>query len=320
MPYPAGMPPAHSLSRLAEELLPVLYQHRLMTTSQLHQLMQPHTAHAVYVRRQLNRLRELQLVETTLRRRGGRGELAWYCTGLGAEVVEASGEVRPRSHRLTEQTAAFQLQEHTLAVNATGLAFVAAARAAGHECGPLDWEPELAHRLRDGDSRIGDEAFLVPDAVLSYIHRQHSTRTIANFFLEIDRATMTPDRLVDKLRAYARYQSYHPTPIVTGRPRTGSGTPGGGAAWRNRYPVFPRVLFVLAGAPPAALDRRIADLRALAAADSRLQRAAQRLTAGVTTLHQLQTAGPWEPIVVPVFGEDATLTTALLHAPAAEAA
>ncbi|MEU3464613.1 replication-relaxation family protein [Streptomyces sp. NPDC006733] len=318
MAYPAGMLRTHGLPQLAEQLLPVLYQHRLMTTSQLQQLLQPHTTYPVYLRRQLNLLRNLQLAGATVRRRGGQGELAWYCTSAGADLVEAAGEVRPRAYRMTEQSAASQLQEHTLAINATGLAFVQAARRAGHECGPLDWEPELAHRLRDGDSRTGDEAFLVPDAVLSYIHRHRNTRTICSYFLEIDRATMTPDRLADKLRAYARYQSYHPTP-TTGRSRTGAASAGSGAAWQDRYPAFPRVLFVLTGAPTATLHRRTADLRALAAADTRLRRAAARLPAGVTTLHQLQTAGPWEPIITPVFGDDATPTNAMLHAAAPSA-
>ncbi|MGW5355274.1 replication-relaxation family protein [Streptomyces sp. NPDC004031] len=299
---PAGR---RGLSRLAEDVVPVLYQHRLMTTRQLHHLLQPHVTTPVYLRRELARLRALGLADFTLRNRGGgQGEHAWYCTAAGADVAEAGGEVTVRVFRMTEQAAASQLQEHTLAVNDTGLAFVRAARIAGHGCGPLDWEPELSHRYRDGESRTGDDAFLIPDAVLRYDHRGPGGRaTFLTLFLEIDRATMSPVRLLDKLRAYGRYQSY--IPAATGRPgaRPASTT----EAWKSRYGVFPPVLFVFAAGARGsarALVRRTADVRALAAGDGRLRRVAGRLRAGVTTLEQLQGPGPWAPVVVPVFGED----------------
>ncbi|NUS15654.1 MAG: replication-relaxation family protein [Streptomyces sp.] len=312
MPYPATDLPHRGLTQLAEQLVLVLYQHRLMTTSQLHRLLQPHVTTPVYLRRQLARLRERGLVGSTLRNRGGgQGELAWYCTPGGAEIAEASGQVRVRAYRMTEQAAASQLQEHTLAVTETALAFIAAARLAGHECGPLDWEPELAHRCRDGEGRIGNEAWLVPDAVLHYVHRTKTRSTFLTYFLELDRATMHPERLRDKLSAYARYQTYVPA-TAGGRGRSGPAPTT--EAWRSRYSVFPPVLFVLTGASPTALARRTADLRALAAADSRLRRASGRLHAGVTTLEQLQAAGPWSPIIVPVFGDDPVPTDALSYA------
>ena len=301
MPYPAGLlPRSRGLTRLAEEVLPVLYQHRLMTTGQLHRLLQPHAKWPVYLRRQLALLRQLGLADATVRHRGGQGELAWYCTSLGADVVEAAGEVTVRAYRMSEQAAASQLQEHTLAVNDTGLAFVEAARRLEHDCGPLDWEPERAHRLRDGDSRLGDDAFLIPDAVLSYVHHDAGQRRLLTFFVEIDRATEATAKLAGKLRAYARYQEYMPSP-VTGRVRVAA-TAAGREAWRDRYAAFPRVLVVLTGAQPTALARRIADLRALAAADARLRRASGQLTAGATTLDQLQADGPFARIITPIFG------------------
>jgi hypothetical protein len=62
------------------------------------------------------------------------------------------------------------------------------------------------------------------------------------YFLELDRATENPVRLAGKLRNYARYLDYTPLPPPgrgrpTGRTRT--------EAWRDRYPAFPRLLFVL---------------------------------------------------------------------------
>ena len=304
MPYPTDTRRHHrGLSRLAQEVLPVLYQHRLLTTRQLHQLLQPATKHAVYLRRQMAVLRERGLAASTVRNLGGQGELVWYCTPAGCEVVEAAGEVTRRAFRMSEEAAANQLQEHTLAVNDTGIAFVDAARRHGHDCSPWDWEPEQAHRYRDGDS------YVIPDAVLSYVHQAAGRRRMLTFFLELDRATENPVRLAGKLRNYARYLDYVPLP-APGRGRPTSRTHA--QAWRDRYPAFPRLLFVLTGASSAALARRTGDLRALAAADALLRRAADRLLAGVTTLEQLQSRGPWEPIVTPVFG-DPVLTDVLLQ-------
>lgn len=312
MPYALTVePPQYGLTALAEQLLPVLYRHRLMTTGQLHRLLQPHVVHPTYLRRQLTRLRERGLVDAVVRNRGGgQGQQAWYCTPAGADVVEAARELTARPYRMTEHNASSQLQEHTLAVNDTGIAFVEAARAAGHDCGPLDWEPEVAHRFRDGEARADDDAFLTPDAVLSYVQRNGPRATAITYFLEIDRATEGPAQLADKLRAYARYQTYIPTAPVASRARPDAG----GEAWRGRYATFPLVLFVLTGATEAAMMRRAADVRALAAADSRLRRAAHRLPAGITTLRQLQKPGPWEPVVIPVFGNNATPTDALSYA------
>ncbi|SEO89448.1 replication-relaxation family protein [Actinacidiphila rubida] len=288
-----------------QALLPVLYQHRLVTSTQLKQMLTPHAANADYVRKQLHRLRERQMVAATLRRHGSGTEMAWYCTALGADVVEAAGEVTRRTYRMSEAAAAGQLQEHTFAVNDTGIAFMDAARASGHQCGPLDWEPELAHRLRDGDSRVGDDAWFVPDAVLRYVHDEADRRMLLTYFLEVDRATMGPARLADKVRAYARYLTYVPAPAA-GRSRGTAPSSPGTEAWRERYPVFPRLLFVLTGATDVGLRRRIDDLRSLAAADPRLRRSSARLIAGATTLQLLQDHGPWEPIVTPIFGDPTT--------------
>ncbi|MEV0604640.1 replication-relaxation family protein [Streptomyces sp. NPDC050315] len=309
--------PVGGLSPLAQELLPVLYRHRLLSTSQLHQLLTPTATSSRYLRRLLGRLRAERLVAATERRTVGRSELLWYATPLGCEIVEAGRELAPRAYRMTEQAAAGQLQEHTLAVNATGLAFVTHARRLGDDCGPLDWDPELAHRIRDGEDRLGDEAFLVPDAVIRYVRSDREQRMLLTFFAEIDRATMSVADLAGKLTRYARYSSYVPQVLVGGRRRTVRTTTR--EAWRDRYPAFPRILLVLTGAPPAALARRTADLRALAAADGRLHHAAGQLQAGITTLTQLQQHGPFAPIVTPVLG-DPVPTDVLMRQPSAAAA
>ncbi|MFI9358644.1 replication-relaxation family protein [Streptomyces lydicus] len=307
MPRPRFLDPTdRGLSQLGQEILPVLYRHRLLTAGQLTQLLRPAATSTRYIRRQLEVLHGRGLVHASVRRTSRAGELLWYTTALGCEVVESGGELAPRAYRMTEDAAASQLQEHTLAVNNMGLAFVQHARRLGDECGPLDWDPEVAHRVRDGDSRLGDEAFLVPDSVLRYIHTTtgdggQQQRMLLTFFCEIDRATMSIARLAAKLHAYARYARYTPQPAL------GRGWPKAGGyrreAWRARYPSFPRILLVLDGASPSQLARRTDDLRALAAADARLQPAAADLQAGVATLERLRTHGPFAPIVTPVLGD-----------------
>ncbi|MBW8705614.1 hypothetical protein MBT84_39010 [Streptomyces sp. MBT84] len=76
--------------------------------------------------------------------------------------------------------------------------------------------------------------------------------------VEVDRATMGPERLAAKISAYERL--YRHVPVVVGRPRPGSELPV--EEWRRRYPVFPRVLFVLDGTGPTGIDNRISALHA----------------------------------------------------------
>ncbi|ROQ65220.1 protein involved in plasmid replication-relaxation [Streptomyces sp. CEV 2-1] len=308
MSHPIAEAPTGSVSRFSQRLLPLLYQHRLMSTSQLHYLLTPHTKRPEYLLRQLRHLRTMGLVESVDRRasRLGRCELLWHVTAAGCEVVEAGNVVTTRSYRMSTRAAASQLQEHTLAVVDTGITFTKWAEHLGDECGSLDWEPELAHRVREGDNRMGDDAFLVPDAVLRYTRTtQEGRRQMLTFFLEIDRATMQVARLGQKLSTYARYAAYTPLP---GRRRQARG--GVREAWRDRYPVFPRLLIVLSGAGPAALARRTKDLRALAVVDPRLSQGGL-LRAGVTTAELLQTQGPFAPIVTPLLGPP-ELTNVLL--------
>jgi len=293
-PAPKGVGP------IGQQAMNVLYQHRLVSTDQLHQLITPQHTRAQYIRRQLHTLREAGLADVVGRRLHGQTNLLWWLTPKGAEAVEAVGLLPQRPYRMSPEAAAGPLQEHTLATIESGLAFVRWARELGHDCGPLDWSPETAHHYRD-ETRPGEDLTLVPDAVLNYVHTDQAAkqRTLLTFFIEVDRATMTIARLAQKLHAYARYQSYAPQ-LSTAR--------GGGrttirrtaTAWRSRYPTFPRLLLVFTGAPTARLERRIADLRSLSASDPLL--AATPLRAGATTLDQLREHGPFAPIFTPILG------------------
>ncbi|MFJ4866117.1 replication-relaxation family protein [Streptomyces sp. NPDC088748] len=296
MPYPHSAPTG--LGQVAQQAAQVLYQHRLVSTMQLHRLITPHHTRSEFLRRQLHTLRQAGFAEAVGRRSAGQTQLLWWLTEKGAQAVEAVGLLQPRAYRMSHEAALGPLQEHTLAVVESGAAFVEHARRLGHECGPLDWSPEIAHYYRD-ESRPGEELCLVPDAVLNYVHTEAKKRTLLTFFVEVDRTQMTIARLAQKLHAYAAYYEYAPQPQTTKGhrgPRRQASMP----AWRYRYPAFPRLLLVLTGASEDRLARRIADLRSLAASDPAL--ASTPLRVGVTTLGQLRDCGPFKSIFTPVLG------------------
>ncbi|MBV7674179.1 replication-relaxation family protein [Streptomyces halstedii] len=295
MPYRHTGPTG--LGQIAQQAAQVLYQHRLASTRQLHQLITPHHTRTEYVRRQLHSLRRAGLAETVGRRTSGQPELLWWLTKRGANAVESVGLLPQRPYRMNSDAALGPLQEHTLATVDTGLAFVDWARRLGHECGPLDWSPETAHYYRS-DTRPGEDLSLIPDAVLSYVHTDSEAkqRTLLNFFIEVDRTQMSIARLAQKLHAYAAYYDF--TPQVSRGTKTSrhATTP----AWRYRYPAFPRLLVVLTGGTESRLSRRIADLRSLAASDPALT--STPLRAGVTTLERLQNEGPFGKVFSPILG------------------
>jgi hypothetical protein len=298
MPYANQAPVGATL--IGQQALNILYQHRLVSTLQLHQMLTPHHTRAEYLRRQLHKLRDQGLADRVGRRAHGQTDLLWWLTEQGATSVEATGLLPQRPYRMSPEAAAGPLQEHTLATVEAGLGFVLHARALGHECGPLDWSPEIAHTYRD-DQRPGEDLRLIPDAVLNYVHVQGRQRTLLTYMIEVDRTQMTIARLAQKLHAYAAYQRYAPQPAPGRGPRPARRT-APSQAWRSRYPsqAFPRVLLVLTGASEERLERRVADLRSLAAADPALTTSTVR--AGVTTLDRLHDHGPFARIFTPVLG------------------
>ncbi|MFJ2061243.1 hypothetical protein ACIOMM_35760 [Streptomyces sp. NPDC087908] len=128
-------------------------------------------------------------------------------------------------------------------------------------------------------------------------HTEAKQRTLLTFFVEVDRTQMTIARVAQKLHAYVGYHEYAPQAAKGQRgPRRHAGM----AAWRYRYPAFPRLLLILTGASEDRLARRISYLRSLAASDPAL--ASTPLRVGVTTLDQLRSHGPFEPVFTPVLG------------------
>jgi hypothetical protein len=260
-----------------------LYQHRLLSTRQLHELHMPNRQ-LRSMQRILARLRSAGLALST-REPGGLG--LWFLSAAGIEAMEAiPSRAEPRSKLIPPAQAAGPLQSHTLAVNDVGIAFVRAARDRGDECGPLAWRHEIAHPLGPPPGRRTSEQ-LISDAVLTYqVARGDRAGSFHYRLVELDRATMPVDGLAAKLRRYARLFRYSEPPAPGQKPKV---------IWADRYPVFPVVLLVLAGDSERRLNRRRRTVLALCGEDRELKRTPE-VEFSICLLDDLVEHGPFSPI------------------------
>ena len=276
---------------LPHQILAVLGQHRMATTNQLHELLRPGVAHQT-VSAPLNKLRRDGLVDYTVLPRSNRSR-AWYLTSDGARLTRDFPALRGRPpYPISSATAASLKTPHTLTVLRSHLAFVADARRRGDEHGHLDWTPEVAHPLSDGER-------IIADAVMHYTLISDDERTKLRAFVEVDRTTMGSERLASKLIEYARLWSYEPQPI--GRPRSRQPA-AAGPVWLRWYPVFPRVLFVLTGASRYVLGNRINDLKAMVAEHPLVGALARQVPMGAAVLEDLEERGATGDVWVPLAG------------------
>ncbi len=228
----------HPLPVRAAEILASLAQHRVLSTPQLAALhfpgRSPRSAQTA-----LAALADAGLA-SFVTNFGSRGapRRCWYVTERGARRAQEAGLIEEMPRLLDAEAAAGPLQAHTLAVNDVGIAFVAAARERGEDFGPLGWRHEVSHPLGPG-RRAGR---LIADAVLGYLRLTEAEIVFEQRFLELDRASLPVGRLATELGRYGQ--------LLRARGK------GGEPLWRSRYPFFPSVLCVLAGADPAALRRR----------------------------------------------------------------
>ncbi|MFF0794715.1 replication-relaxation family protein [Streptomyces spiralis] len=289
---PPGRTPS-PLEPLPHQLITALAQHRMATTSQLHQLLRPHATRQT-VSAPLNQLRRKGLVDYTVLPTSHRAR-AWYLTGQGARLTRDFPALRGRpAYPITSATAASLKTPHTLTVVRAHLAFVTDARHLGDEHGYLDWTPEIAHPTGDGHH-------LIPDALMHYTRTEGPHRIKLRAFVEVDRATMGSERLASKLIEYARLWSYTPQP--TRRPRPTQHTPTG-SAWLRWYPLFPRILFVLTGAARRTLEHRINDLQAMTAQHPHVAALARAVPTGAAILEDCEEHGPSAEIWTPLTGGD----------------
>ncbi|WP_310437102.1 replication-relaxation family protein [Streptomyces sp. 3330] len=274
--------------------LAVLVQYRMATTEQMHLITAPQVR-IEQTRRRLAKLRTEGLVDRITLPQAGRTRV-WFPSQYGVQVASEWPELRGRRPpRLVSDPTAVRLRVgHTVTVTETGLQFLLDARRRGEVCRPLDFLPEVHHPIGGGEA-------VIPDALLYY---QRGSRdggggggSMLRAFLEVDRATMGPERLASKLRGYARLHRYAPVPV--GRRRTVETVQELAEEWRRHYPLFPRLLFVLDGIGTAGIDNRV---RALHAADvdtavASFLREVTVLAAPMTDLlHHGPAAAVWRPV------------------------
>ncbi|OPG01986.1 hypothetical protein B1R27_34640 [Streptomyces sp. GKU 895] len=272
----------------------VLAQYRTATTEQMHRLLAPEVR-IEQTRRRLAKLREEGLIDRITLPQAGRTRV-WFTTDYGAEIASEWPELHGwRPTRLgADPTAARLRAGHALTVTETGLAFVTDARRCGDTCQPLDWIPEVHHPLGGGEA-------VIPDALLYYRRRLGEGAgegAMLRAFVEVDRATMGPERLAAKIHAYERLFNY--VPVTVGRPRTGVREPVE-VGWRRRYPVFPRLLFVLSGTGPAGVENRLTALTASARLTGAGFRASVPILAASLTdlLRDGPSAALWRSVTTP---------------------
>ncbi|MFD5575241.1 replication-relaxation family protein, partial [Streptomyces cadmiisoli] len=229
--------------------------YRMATTEQMHLVVAP-GVRIEQTRRRLAKLRGEGLVDRVTLPRAGRSRV-WFVTRYGAQVVSEWPELRGwRPSRLVgDRTAARLRVGHALTVTETGIAFLQDARRRGEVCRPLDWIPEVHHSLGSGEA-------VIPGALLFYRRgREHGEGGVMlRAFVEVERATMGPERLAAKVAAYARLLTYTPVPVARpGQPSSRSlRWRTGGAATRSSRGCC----FVLDGTGPAGIDNRITALHA----------------------------------------------------------
>ncbi|MFD6043909.1 replication-relaxation family protein [Streptomyces koyangensis] len=262
----------------AHRTLAALAVHRQATGEQLHRLVVPDSGPRALVPI-LAQLAEEELIGSITLPNSGR-KRAWFLTHRGAGVCRDWPELRGRQPLpLSTSMAASMRAAHTLTVVRTHLAFLDDAREQGDEYGPLDWVPEVAHNVSDGER-------LVADALMRYVVLGTEGRVKLRAFVEVDRATMSGEDLAAKLIAYARFHTYTP-PAPGGRLTAGTNS----FAWLRWYPTMPRVLFVLTGAGPRALANRLADLREMAAEHPLVAAMAAKVPLGAAVLEDVEEHG-----------------------------
>jgi hypothetical protein len=222
----------------AAELLASLAQHRVLSTPQVRSIHFPERSPR-WARMALAPLADAGLAAfVPSGGAAGAPRRLWYATERGARAALDAGLLEEVPRLLDADAAAGPLQRHTLALNDAAICFLRAARKRGDECGPLAWRHEVVHRL--GYGRRGRSLFA--DAVLTYVRLTTSEVVVEQRFLELDRATLSVDRLAAELARYGRLL----------RAEGKQGEP----LWRSQYPFFPPIICVLAGADRAVLRRR----------------------------------------------------------------
>lgn len=265
------------LPTVAGQMLGGIYEHRLLSTTQLHDLYTPE-ARPRWTRYILAGLEQRSLVS---RVHSPRRLSLWFVTTAGADAVEQGGQGGDvRRHLHSREQAEGPLKAHTIAVNQVGIEFVRAARARGDECGPDSWRNEVAHPISLGRGRRSAE-LVIADALLTYVQATDSGGLVLHQrFIELDRGTRTAEQLASKITRYARLRHY-----ATGEEDE--------PLWRSHYRAWPQLLIVLADQSRLQMRQRVERSLALHASDPA---ARVSLPVSFVALDDLTAHGPFAPI------------------------
>jgi hypothetical protein len=273
------------LPAVATEMLVGLYQHRLLSTSQLHALYTP-DAGLRWTRKVLALLADRGLVDRT----HGPGRLSlWFLTEYGAETVETAGPRAESRRRLVGMAQAEgPLRNHTLRVNDVGIAFVRAARERGDECGPESWRHEAAHPISLARGRRPAE-LVIADALLTYLQaNEDGSLALHQRWIELDRGTARPaEHLAAKITAYTRLRHFAPP--------SGSAGDAPEPLWRSHYRAWPQLLIVLADQSRERMRQRIRRALVLHQSDP-AHRGTSTIPLSFVALEDLMSKGPFASI------------------------
>jgi hypothetical protein len=272
------------LPSVAGSMLAGIYEHRLLSTTQLHALYTP-AAQPRWARQVLALLERRGFVD---RIRSPRRLSLWFLTDDGADAAEAGGaRVEFRRRVTSREQAEGPLKKHTIAVNQVGVEFVRAARERGDECGPDSWRNEVAHPIGQARGRRARE-LVIADALLTYLQStDDGALALHQRFIELDRGTRTTERLAGKITRYARLRHYAPlaSSAETGPPEQ---------LWRSHYRAWPHLLIVLADQSRERMRQRVQRTLALQASDPAGR--VGHIPVSFVALDDLSAHGPFAPI------------------------
>lgn len=263
------------------EVLASVAQHRVLSTPQIRAIHFEGSS-LRWAQMVLARLEDAGLLAfVPMLGAAGTPRRLWYVTERGARVALSAGALERMPRLFDGEAASGPLQAHTLAVNDAAICFMAAARERGDDFGPLAWRHEVPHRL----GRRRRAGTLFADAVLTYLRLTESAVVVEQRFLELDRASLSVDRLAAELGSYARFLQAEDE--------------YGDLLWESQYPSFPPVLCVLAGGTRAVLERRRDTTAAILQAEPRIAGAAG-LSIRFCLAEDLSEVGPFAPIFTDV--------------------
>lgn len=265
------------------EILGSLGVHRVLSTPQIAAMHLP--GHGLrWAQRVMARMRKAGMVRfATVPGVPGAPRRLWYLSERGADAALAAGTADGTPHLLSAEQVTGPLQAHTLAVNDAGIGFLRSARERDDEFGPASWRHEVGHPLSAGRGR--QRRSLFADALLTYVRLTEEEVVVEQRFLELDRATLSIDRLGAELSRYALLYR--------------AGGADGEPYWTERYPWFPPVICVLDGGTRPTLERRRETAVALLVRDRELLRTPE-VSIRFCLAEDLAERGPFAPIFTDV--------------------